>query len=82
MSQNKWTRELGVQIDDWWYIYSSPFMATRNTNLQHVQFTLSYSIPATKYFLFKCGLKETELCSFCTENKEELIESVLRVDLL
>ena len=57
-------------------------MATRNTNLQHVQFTLSYSIPATKYFLFKCGLKETELCSFCTENKEELIESVLRVDLL
>jgi hypothetical protein len=30
-SQNKWTRELGVQIDDLGYIYVSPFMATRNT---------------------------------------------------
>ena len=30
-SQNKWAQELAVQIDDWWYIYSSPFMATRNT---------------------------------------------------
>ena len=49
MSQNKWTRELGVQIDDWWYIYSSPFMATRNTKLQNFQFKLSHRITATNF---------------------------------
>jgi hypothetical protein len=69
-SQNKWAQELGVQIDDWGYIYSSPFMATRNTKLQNVQFKLSHRITATNSFLFKCGLKETELCTFCTETKE------------
>jgi hypothetical protein len=27
-SQNKWAHELGIQINDWGYIYSSPFRAT------------------------------------------------------
>ena len=30
-------------------------------------------ITATNSFLFKCGLKETELCTFCTETKESLL---------
>jgi hypothetical protein len=30
-SQNKWAQELGIHIDDWGYIYSSPFRPTRNT---------------------------------------------------
>ena len=34
-SQNKWAQELGIQIDDWGYIYSSPFRATRNTKLKN-----------------------------------------------
>ena len=59
MSQNKWTQELGIQIDDWCYIYSSPFSATRNTKLQKFQFKLSHIITAKNSFLFKCGLKET-----------------------
>ena len=29
-SQNKWTQELGIQINDWWYIWSYP--GIRNTN--------------------------------------------------
>jgi hypothetical protein len=32
-SQNKWAQELVIQIDDWGYFYSSPFIATRNTKL-------------------------------------------------
>jgi hypothetical protein len=54
-------------------IYSSPCMATRNTNLQNVQFKLSHRITAINSFLFKCGLKETELCTFCTETKKSLL---------
>jgi hypothetical protein len=65
--------KLGVQIDDWQYIYSSPSMATRNTKLQNFQFKLSHRITATNSFLFNCGLKETELCTFSTETKESLI---------
>jgi hypothetical protein len=72
-SQIKWTQELGIQINDWWYIYSSPFRATRNTKLQNFQFKLSHIITATTTFLFKRGLKETELCTFCTETKESLL---------
>jgi hypothetical protein len=72
-SQNKWGQELGVQIDDWRNIYSSPFRTKRNTKLQNFQFKLSHIITATNSFLFKCGLKETELCTFCTETKESLL---------
>jgi hypothetical protein len=72
-SQNKWGQELGVQIDDWRNIYSSPFRTKRNTKLQKFQFKLSHRITATNSFLFKCGLKETELCTFCTETKESLL---------
>jgi hypothetical protein len=32
-SQSKWVQELGVQIDDWQNIYSSPFETTRNIKL-------------------------------------------------
>jgi hypothetical protein len=72
-SQNKWVQELGVQIDDWQNICSSPFRTTRNTKLQNFQFKISHRITATNSFLFKCGLKETELCTFCTETKESLL---------
>ena len=75
-SQNKWVQELGVQIDDWQNIYSSPFRTTRNTKLQNFQFKLSHRITATHSFLFKCGLKETELCTFCTETKESLLHLI------
>ena len=72
-SQNKWAQGLGVQMDDWRYIYWFPFMATRNTKLQHFQFKLSHRITATNSLLCKCGLKETELCTLCTETKESLL---------
>ena len=55
------------------YIHFSPFRATRNTKLQNFQFKLSHIITATTTFLFKRGLKETELCTFCTETKESLL---------
>jgi hypothetical protein len=36
----------------------------------------AHRITATHYFLFKCGLNETELCTFCTETKESLFAPV------
>ena len=72
-SQNKWGQELGVQIEDWRNIYSSTLRTTRNTKLENFQFKLSHRITATNSFLFKCALKETKLCNFCTETKESLL---------
>ena len=41
----------------------------------------AHRITATHYFLFKCGLKETELCTFCTETKEILLHLILGMHL-
>ena len=41
--------------------------------LNSFQLKLSHRITATDSFLFKCGLKETELCTFCTETKLSLL---------
>ena len=78
---NKWPQELRIQIYDWGYIYSSPIRATRNIKLQNIQFKLSHRLTATNYFLFKCGLKETEPCTFCTETKESLLHLFLEMHL-
>ena len=48
-SQSKWVQELGVQIDDWRNIYSSPFETTRNIKLQNFQFKLPHRITATNF---------------------------------
>ena len=77
ITQNKWAQELGVQMDDWSYFYFPHFRTTRNTKLQNLQFKISHRITATNSFLFKCGLRETELCTFCSE----FIASVLEVHL-
>jgi hypothetical protein len=69
----QWAQELGIQIDNWGYICSSSFRTTRNTKPQNFQFKLSHIITATNSFLFKCGLKETELYTFCTETEESLL---------
>ena len=37
------------------------------------QYKLIHRILITNSFLYKYGLKETELCTFCTETKESLV---------
>jgi hypothetical protein len=45
----------------------------KDTKLQDFQYKLVHRILITNSFLYKCGLKETELCTFCTETKESLV---------
>ena len=63
----------GVVIEDWSFIYCIPFSVTKDTKLQDFQYKLIHRILITNSFLCKCGLKETELCTFCTETKESLV---------
>jgi len=48
-------------------------MITKDTKLQNVQFKLLHRILPVNSFLYKCGLQETELCTFCTETKENML---------
>ena len=66
-------QELGIQIYYWGYNYSSTFSGAKNTKHQNFQFKLSHIITATKCVLFKCGLEETLLCTFCAETKESIL---------
>ena len=43
------------------------------TKLQDFQYKLMHRILITNSFLYKCQLKETDLCTFCTETKESLV---------
>ena len=71
--QSKWEKEVhkGVVIEDWSFIYCIPFSITK---LQDFQYKLIHRILITNSSLYKCGLKETELCTFCTETKESLVD--------
>lgn len=64
---NKSFRDLNMQIEDWNAIYSMPFIITRNSFLQNFQFKIVHRILPCNSFLLKCKLKETELCTFCSE---------------
>jgi hypothetical protein len=73
--QSKWEKEVhtGVAIEDWSFIYCIPFSVTKYTKLQDFQYKLIHRILITNAFLHKCGLKETELCTFCTDTNESIV---------
>lgn len=72
--QTKWSEQLQIrEIDTWNYFYSLPFSYTKNNKIISFQYKILHRILATNSFLFKCRLKETELCSFCQETKETIV---------
>jgi hypothetical protein len=70
--QSKWEKEVltAIVIEDWSFIYCIPFSATKYTSLHNFQYKLIHRILITNFFLYKCALKESELC---TETKESLV---------
>ncbi len=73
-TQQKWGLDLQLDIpaEEWSSIYFMPFTITKDTFLQNVHFKLMHRILPCNSFLYKCNLKETELCTFCNETKERL----------
>ena len=60
----------------WKIIYYIPFSVTKDTKLHDFQYKLIHIILITNSFLYKCGLKETELCTICTETQKNLVHIV------
>ena len=71
--QLKWEFDLEENFDNWNYLHSLTFRVTKNTKLQNFQFRLVHRILGTNSFLYKCKIKETELCTFCNEAKETFL---------
>ena len=69
----KLENDLEMSIEDWHDIYSLSFCITKDTKLQNFQFKLLHRILPVNSFIYKCGLKETELCTFYMETKENLL---------
>ena len=66
-SQNKWLTDLNItEEENWDLIYQLPFKSILSTKLQSFQYKLNLII---LYMMLKCGLSETELCSYCFETK-------------
>lgn len=72
-SQNKWMTDLNItEEENWDIIYQLPFKSILSTKLQSFQYKLYLRILYTNSMLMKCGLSETELCSYCFETKESI----------
>ena len=71
--QRKWCEVLNDEIDDWQAGYQIPFQCTKNNKFVVFQYKILNRFLCTNAVLYKCGLKETHLCSFCGETKETIL---------
>ena len=80
-SQNKWMK--GIVIAEtttvnWEKTYLLAFKCTKETKLREFQFKLLHRRIATNDYLYKIGLKQSDLCTFCREETENLTHLFLR----
>ena len=73
-SYQKWTSELKLgEALDWERMFIRQLKITKDCNLQWMQYRLMHRILGTNSLLLKMHLSETDLCSFCNEEKETLL---------
>ena len=59
-----------IEEIEWGLFFSESFSLSKNNKLSCFQYKLIHRVLALNPYLFKCKIKETELCSFCNEAKE------------
>ena len=60
-------------IVNWENTYCLSFLCTRESKLRAFQFKFLHRKIAKNDFLYKIGIKQTDSCSFCEEQKETLV---------
>ena len=68
-SQEKWR---AISYEKWHIFNSLPFSLCKNSKLQWFQFRINHRIIATNKLLFKMNIKDTESCSFCRNEVEDI----------
>ena len=71
----KWENLMRLQVDrDWWgKHYIIPFKITKDTKLHWFQYRLINRILATNSYLKKIGYIQSDLCTFCSQDKETIL---------
>lgn len=73
-AMSKWQADLNLEINENWnQHFKRLYLTTDDTKLLSLQYKLLHRIIYTNSRLFKCQLTETELCTFCSEQKESLL---------
>ena len=62
--------DLSQPITDWKEVYTLAFKCCMDSYTRYFQFRYIHNILPTNYFLFKIGLIDTDICSFCKVNRE------------
>lgn len=75
-AQEKLTKIYKLSHDQWHKIYMLPFVVTKNTKLQWLQFRVNHNILVTNHILGKIKILDSQTCSFC-HNQDETIEHIL-----
>ena len=70
--KTKWNNTFDLTDIQWKRIFAMPFMSTKDSKLQWLQFRVNHHIVVTNKFLFKIGKTESQLCAFCQTEIESI----------
>ena len=75
LNQGKWLADdlVGNVTVSWDSTYTLAFVCTKEPKPREFQFKLPYRRIATKDFLHKIGIKQSDSCTFCGEATENLV---------
>ena len=68
---SKWNNEFSCNLD-WSKIFTLPHKAVYNTKLRYFQFSFIHRILHCNSFLYKIGVLDSPLCTFCNNAEESI----------
>ena len=70
----KWENIFNIAVNhNWWQRhYKIPFQVTHDTKLQWLQYRITHRILGTNSYLFKIRYINSDVCSFCSREKETI----------
>ena len=72
-SEIKWFQNgINFSRKEWEAVYMLPFKTTAETKLQWFHFQMLHRLSATNYYLNKCAIKDSPLCSYCNQLPETI----------
>ena len=70
--KSKWGKYFTLSKLQWKAIFHLPFISTKSTKLQWLQYRINHHILTTNVFMFKVGMKDSKMCNFCNSAEETI----------
>ena len=65
--QTKWMKYMEVDKNDWACFYQTPYVVTRDTKIQSLQYRILNRFFPCNYILSKWYANESEICNYCAD---------------